>query len=115
MAKKNKKRDFGGFVYSTDPNFSFDSGDDAEESLDPSNQELRLHRETKGRGGKAVVIIKGFTGPDDELKELEKALKAHCGTGGSSKDGEIIIQGDQREKVLSFLQKKGFKTKKVGG
>lgn len=115
MAKKKSKRDFGGFVYSTNPDFSYDDGEDDNESLDPSQQELRLHRETKGRGGKAVVIVKGFIGPDNDLKDLEKALKAHCGTGGSSKDGEIIIQGDQREKVDAYLKGKGYRTKKVGG
>ena len=113
MANKHNK---GGVVYSTNPNFTPQGDDeDQDETLDPSEQLLSLHRETKGRGGKAVVLVKGFIGNDDDLTDLGKALKAHCGTGGSVKDGEIIIQGDQREKVKQFLEKKGYKTKNVGG
>ena len=111
MSKKNK----GGFVYSTDPNFSYDEEHEDMETLQPSEQQLKLQRETKGRGGKAVVIIRGFVGSDDDLQDLGKKLKSHCGTGGSVKDGEIIIQGDQREKVEAYLASKGYKCKKVGG
>ena len=113
--KKNTFQSFGDFVYSTNPNFSSNDSEEPVESLSPSDQLLHLHRETKGRGGKAVVIVRGFEGPEENLKELGKALKSHCGTGGSSKDGEIIIQGDQREKVEAYLKDKGYKTKRVGG
>lgn len=110
MAKKNK----GGYVYSTNPSFEYD---DAQEqaTLPPSEQLLALHRETKGRGGKAVCLIRGFVGSDSDLNDLGKKLKGHCGTGGSVKDGEIIIQGDQREKVESYLKGQGYRTKRVGG
>lgn len=105
----------GGFVYSTNPDFSFDSENESEETLSPQDQRLSLHRETKGRGGKAVVIVRGFVGNDEDLQQLSKQLKAHCGTGGSVKDGEIIIQGDQREKVSAYLTSKGYQCKRVGG
>ena len=111
--RKNKGPD-GGMVYSTNPNFTFDDGH-GEETLPPSDQLLHVHRETKGRGGKAVVIVRGFVGSDDDLADLAKRLKASCGTGGSAKDGEIIIQGDQREKVMGFLGKEGYRVKRVGG
>ena len=110
-SKKNK----GGFVYSTDPNFGFDEEHEEQETLSPNEQLLKLHRETKGRGGKAVIIVRDFVGTDEDLSDLGKKLKAHCGTGGSVKDGEIIIQGDQRPKVEAFLKSKGYKTKNVGG
>lgn len=118
MAKKNKPRTFkslGDFVYSTNPDYQPEEEQENVESLGPSEQLLHLHRETKGRAGKAVAIVRGFEGTEDELKDLAKELKAHCGTGGSVKDGEIIIQGDQREKVDSYLRSKGYKTKRVGG
>ncbi|MEZ4722733.1 MAG: translation initiation factor [Flavobacteriales bacterium] len=112
MSNKNKN---GGFVYSTNNNFHYEENSSEQETLIPGEQLLKLHRETKGRGGKAVVIIKDFIGTDEDLNELGKKLKAHCGTGGSAKDGEIIIQGDQRDKVNQYLQSKGYKTKLVGG
>lgn len=103
-------------VYSTNPNFNQnDFEDDNPETLSPSEQLLHLHRETKGRGGKAVTIVRNFIGSDSDLETLGKAIKAHCGTGGSVKNGEVIIQGDQREKVRTFLNNKGYKTKNVGG
>lgn len=111
MSKKNK----GGFVYSTNPNFSYEEEDHSDEVVPNNQQLLALHRETKGRGGKAVVIIRGFQGPGSDLLDLGKKVKAHCGTGGSVKDGEIIIQGDQREKVSAYLKGQGFKVKHVGG
>jgi len=108
-------RDKGGFIYSTNPSFSNDDDDAEEETLEPNQQLLELHRETKGRGGKAVIIVRNFIGTDDDLATLGKKLKAHCGTGGSAKDGEIIIQGDQREKVDAYLKGQGYKTMRVGG
>ncbi|MBT3648063.1 MAG: translation initiation factor [Flavobacteriales bacterium] len=110
MSKKSK----GGYVYSTNPHFEHDDSEE-DESLLPSEQLLTLHRETKGRAGKAVAIVRGFVGTDSDLSDLGKKLKSHCGTGGSAKDGEIIIQGDQREKVEAYLNSQGYKTKRVGG
>ena len=90
-------------------------GRESEEPLTPGEQLLELYFEKKGRGGKQVVIIKGFDGGEDSLKELGKKLKQHCGVGGSSKDGEIILQGNVRERATDFLKKEGYKTKRIGG
>jgi translation initiation factor 1 len=115
MNKKNKS-DKLGFVYSTDPNFQFQHEDGpAAETLPPQQQKLKVKLETKHRGGKAVTLVEGFVGTDDDLQTLGKALKNFCGTGGSAKDGEIIVQGDQRDKVLQWLQKSGYKNaKRIG-
>ncbi|MBZ5494472.1 MAG: translation initiation factor [Acidobacteriia bacterium] len=73
-----------------------------------------LYRDTKQRAGKVVTLVEGFVGKEEDLKELEKKLKSYCGTGGSSKDGQIIIQGDQREKVMQWLQKNNYaKSKRI--
>jgi translation initiation factor 1 len=119
MAKKNKPKkinleDLGGFVFSTNPDFNYDD-DQQVESLYPSEQLLELHFEKKGRGGKQVVIVRGFEGPDEELADLGKKLKQTCGVGGSTKNGEIILQGNVRDKARAFLEKEGFKTKRIGG
>jgi translation initiation factor 1 len=114
MSKKNKP-DSRGFVYSTDPNFQFQPEQDSGETFSPAQQQLRVRLETKHRGGKAVTLITGFVGIEEDLDELGKKLKSFCGTGGSAKDHEIIIQGDQREKVMQWLLKNGYKnSKKVG-
>lgn len=115
MNKKNKS-DKNGFVFSTDPNFKFDDEPQAaEETLAPAEQKLKVRLDAKHRGGKTVSLIAGFIGTDDDLQTLGKALKNFCGTGGSAKDGEIIIQGDQREKIMQWLLKNGYKnTKKMG-
>lgn len=106
--------DLGGFVYSTNENFSAETEDDTP-AIDAAHQQLEAHLEKKGRGGKVVVIIKGFKGSDEALKDLAKQLKNHCGVGGSSKNGEIIIQGNVRDKLMDFLDKKSYKVKRVGG
>ena len=112
MSKKNKS-DKHGFVYSTDPNFHFQHEEEqARETLPPQQQKLKIRLDTKHRGGKAVTLIEGFTGTEDDLQTLGKALKNFCGTGGSAKDNEIIVQGDQRDKVLQWLQKNGYKNAK---
>jgi translation initiation factor 1 len=112
MAKK--KTDNRGFVYSTDPNFKFESEDQSVETLKPSQQKLKIRLDTKHRAGKAVTLIEGFAGEDADLQNLGKKLKTVCGSGGSAKDNEIIIQGDHREKVLQWLLKNGFsQTKKL--
>ncbi len=113
MAKKNKP-DSRGFVYSTDPDFQFEEEQDKSATLPVKAQKLRVRLDTKHRGGKAVTLVEGFIGTEDDLQELGKKLKTYCGTGGSAKDGEIIVQGDQRDKVLQWLQKNGYtNTKKV--
>ena len=112
MSKKNKP-DSRGFVFSTDPNFQFQDEHSQSESLSPAEQKLTVRLETKHRGGKAVTLVLGFVGKNQELEELGKKLKNYCGTGGSAKDGEILVQGDQRDKVLQWLVKNGYKAKKV--
>ncbi len=99
----------GGLVYSTDPAFKpTEPESNTQEDLPPARQPLRIILDTRHRAGKAVTLIYGFTGKPASLEALGKQLKAACGTGGSVKDGEIIIQGDHREKVLQWLQKKGY-------
>jgi len=112
MSKKNKP-DSRGFVFSTDANFQFQDEHSQSESLSPAEQKLTVRLETKHRGGKAVTLVLGFVGKNEELEELGKKLKNYCGTGGSAKDGEILVQGDQRDKVLQWLMKNGYKAKKV--
>lgn len=115
MSKKNKKQRKG-TVYSTDPDFVYKYEETEEmETLPPARQDLRVMLDKKGRGGKQATLVTGFVGKEDDLKDLGKMLKSACGTGGSAKDGEIIVQGDFRDKVLETLQKKGYKAKKAGG
>jgi len=105
MSKKNKP-DSKGFVYSTDPSFRFESeGGEAQETLAPEQQKLRILLDTRQRAGKAVTLVTGFVGRDEDLEVLGKKAKQFCGTGGSVKDSQIIIQGDQREKLRNFLVK----------
>jgi len=109
MGKKNKG-DARGFVYSTDPNFNYEAeSQEEQDTLPPAQQRLRLILDTKQRAGKAVTLVTGFIGKTEDLEDLGKKLRNYCGTGGSVKDGEILIQGDQREKALQFLQKQGYK------
>lgn len=108
MSKKNKP-DTRGFVYSTDPNFSFEEEQSNAETLPPEQQKLKVRLDTKHRAGKAVTLIERFIGKEKDLQELGKKLKSFCGSGGSAKDGEIIVQGDQREKVMQWLVKNGYK------
>ena len=114
MSKKNKP-DSKGFVYSTDPDFRFEEEQQTLQTLPPEQQKLRVWLDTKQRAGKAVTLITGFVGTNDDLEDLGKKLKNACGTGGSAKDGEIIIQGDQREKVMQWLLKNGYKNSKKAG
>ena len=112
MSKKNKPNTRG-FVFSTNPGFNFETGDNTpQETIAPEQQKLKIRLETKHRGGKAVTLIIGFNGKEEDLEILGKTLKNYCGTGGSVKDGEIIIQGDQRDKVLQWLLKNGYKQAK---
>lgn len=115
MSKKNKP-DSKGFVFSTDPNFRFEEEENfVQETLEPKQQKLRIRLDTKHRAGKAVTLIQDFIGIEDDLIDLGKKLKNYCGTGGSVKDGEIIIQGDQRDKVLQWLLKNGYSNSKKAG
>jgi translation initiation factor 1 len=117
MSKKNndwKKRD--GVVYSTSENFEYNFGDQqAEDTLPPSQQKLKVLLDKKQRAGKQVTLVEGFVGTEDDLKDLGKLLKNKCGVGGSAKDGEILIQGDHRDKVLQVLVQAGYGAKKAGG
>lgn len=111
MSKKNRS----GVIYSTDPDFEYsDSTDDEADTLSPAQQDLRVWLDRKG-GGKVITIVKGFIGKTTDLEALGKQLKALCGSGGTVKDHEIQIQGDHREKVITWLLGKGFKAKKAGG
>jgi len=116
MSKK-KNNDAFGFVFSTNPDFQFTpEEDEQEEDLSPGKQNLKIWIDRKQRKGKEVTLVTGFVGGDDSLKELGKLLKNKCGIGGSVKDGEILLQGNHRDKVLKILLEKGFsKTKKAGG
>ena len=115
MSKK-KLSDTRGFVFSTDPNFKFEEEqNEALFTLPPQQQKLRVWLDSKKRAGKVVTLLTGFVGTEDDLQDLGKKLKNYCGTGGSAKDNEIIVQGDQREKVLQWLLKNGYtNTKKAG-
>jgi translation initiation factor 1 len=114
--KLNSLSDLGGFVFSTNEKEDFSAfADNDSEMLDPKDQYLEAHFSNKGCGGKTVTIIKGFQGTETELKSLGKLLKTKCGVGGSIKDGEIIIQGNYRDKIIQILQKEGYHTKRVGG
>ena len=111
--KKNRK----GIVFSTNPDFEYQYEEQEEqEEIPPNQQKLRVMIDRKQRKGKEVTLITGFVGPDNELKDLAKFLKSKCGVGGSAKDGEIIIQGNHREKIVDLLLNKGYSnTKKAGG
>lgn len=111
---KQKLNSFGGLVYSTNPDFKLEEDEPLEETILPAQQKLRVRLDKKHRAGKAVTLVEGFSGKESDREELGKKLKTFCGTGGSVKDGEIIVQGDNREKVVQFLLKNGYcATKKV--
>ena len=109
---KRSKNDRLGIVFSTNPDFEYDYDDgDQEDTLAPSEQELRVRIEKKGRKGKPVCVVTGFVGAEDDLAALAKELKVKCGVGGSAKDGEIILQGTMRDKVINTLIKLGYRAK----
>ena len=107
--KKNDWKDRLNIVYSTNPDFRYEQETEEEpETLGKGKQPLRVGIEKKGRGGKTVTVIKGFVGTEDDLKELGKSLKTKCGTGGSVKDGEILIQGDFKQRLVELLRNEGY-------
>ena len=112
MGKRKKNKI--GVMYSTNPNYDFEF-EQEEETLTPENQYLEVWIDKKNRGGKVATLVKGFIGSEEDLKALGKLLKSKCGVGGSTKDGEIIIQGNNREKMMEILDKEGYNYKKIGG
>jgi translation initiation factor 1 len=114
---KNKKPDQFGFVFSTNPDFNFQQEEEETTGDLPNHQQpLRVMLDKKKRRGKEVTLVTGFVGSEESLKELGKALKSKCGVGGSVKDGEILLQGNHRDKVLAYLLEQGYsKAKKAGG
>jgi translation initiation factor 1 len=112
MAKKIK-RETDGMMYSTDSNFEFNDTPESMETLPPHQQKLNIRLETKQRGGKKATLVKGFIGTEEDHEALCKKLKNHCGTGGSIVDGEMLIQGDQVQKVKAFLISQGYKTNNI--
>lgn len=113
MSNKNKNRD--GIVFSTNSSFEYDSFPNEESDTLPNQQQnLKIYLDRKG-GGKMVSRVTGFVGKINDLEELGKSLKKYCGVGGSVKDDEVLIQGDHRDKIIAFLTKEGYKSKKAGG
>ena len=107
--KKNDWKERLNIVYSTNPNFQYSTDEMEEnETIPKQQQKLRVSIEKNHRGGKTVTLVKNFTGTTEEMKELGKILKTKCGVGGSVKDGEIIVQGDFKEKVIDILKKEGY-------
>jgi translation initiation factor 1 len=113
MSKKEKKR--VNVVYSTNPNFKYEADDSEEQvTLAPEKQQLKVYLDRLG-GGKVLSRVSGFVGKEEDLNNLTKKLKQKCGVGGSSKDMEILIQGDKREQIIGILSAEGYKVKKAGG
>jgi translation initiation factor 1 len=116
MSKKNDWKKREGVVYSTSSEFEYQHQQDNEsQTLPPQQQSLKIFLDKSGRAGKQVSVVSGFIGSAADLESLGKLLKSKCGVGGSVKDGEVLIQGDVREKILQILEKEGYKAKRAGG
>jgi translation initiation factor 1 len=114
MSKKNNWKSREGVVYSTSEEFNYTHQQSEEqETLPASKQSLRVMMDNSGRAGKQVTLVTGFIGTHDDLETLTKLLKTKCGVGGSAKNGEILIQGDARDKILTILTKEGYKARKI--
>lgn len=112
--KKNDWKERLNIVYSTNPDFRYENGETEEaETLPNEKQNLRIQLDKRNRGGKKVSLITGFIGSDEDLQTLGKLLKVKCGVGGTAKEGEIVIQGDFRNKLLEILQKEGYSRTKI--
>ena len=112
MNNKKEKKEKINVVYSTDPNFQYEYDEETEaETLAPEKQNLRVSLDSEQRKGKIVTLVQGFIGTENDLKELAKLLKNKCGVGGSVKDGEIIIQGELKEKILTILKDNNYRAK----
>jgi translation initiation factor 1 len=114
MPKKGRKGS-SGMVYSTNSEYNYDDENEEEETLPPNEQLLYVSHDRKMRKGKTVTLIEGFVGATEDLKYLAKVLKNQCGVGGNAKEGEILLQGEHRDKVAMFLEKEGYSVKKKGG
>ena len=113
-AKKNQWKNREGVVYSTDSNFEFTEGSAEEQTtVQAGKQQLRVSLDKNGRAGKHVTLVTGFVGNTADLEALCKKLKSKCGTGGSVKDGEILIQGDARDKIVQLLSGDGYRVRKI--
>lgn len=107
-----KKERKGGIVYSTNPGFRDERDGERETgTVAPGRQDLRVTLDSRQRNGKTVTLVRGFAGTDDALKELARLLKSKCSVGGSAKDGEIIIQGDFKEKIIAILRDNGYRAR----
>ena len=112
----SKKKKLTNIVYSTNPNYEFEEDNDEQITINHEKQELKVQIDRKQRKGKSVTLISGFVGNEEDLKKLAKELKSKCGVGGSTKNGEIIIQGEFKDKIFDLLLDLGYsKTKKIGG
>lgn len=112
--KNNDWKDRLGVMYSTNPNFQYDTGEEEEEeTLPKEKQQLRISLDKRNRGGKMVTLVTGFVGKTVDLEVLGKFLKVKCGVGGSAKEGEIIVQGNFRSKILEILQKEGYTKSRI--
>ena len=115
MSKKEKWKGREGIVYSTLEDFSYQHGSNKPDNDKSLKQDLRVWLDKKSRGGKKVTLVKGFQGNPDHLKKISNLLKSKCGVGGTAKNGEILIQGDFRDRVVEILVSEGYNAKKAGG